>query len=88
VTLDLFIIKITLPLGLVLAITLVIGALLGTTISSLKMSQLKWQLRKQVKANKKQLSQIVQLKKESSLKEKGLKNNSNKLINIEKTGQL
>ncbi|VAW43872.1 hypothetical protein MNBD_GAMMA04-1805 [hydrothermal vent metagenome] len=79
VNLDLFLIKTTLPLGLALAITLVIGALLGSAASSFKISQLKWLLRKQVKANKKQLNEIIQLKKESTARSK-------ELVNIEKTG--
>lgn len=86
VTLNLFITQTVLPLGLILALALVIGALLGAVVSSLKISQLKWQLRKQVKANKKQLNQIVQLKKESSLKEKESRTFSNELVHLEKTG--
>ncbi len=86
VSLDMFLIQTTLPLGLLLAITLVVGALLGAAASSFKISQLKWQLRKQLKANKKQLNEVVRLKKTSSLKEKESKTHSNGLVNIEKTG--
>lgn len=72
VELDLFILKAMFPLGVILAVSLVIGALLGSAVSSLQIGRLKWQLRKQQRENQKRLNQIVQLKKNLSNDSKAL----------------
>ncbi|MCF6345002.1 MAG: LapA family protein [Thiomicrorhabdus sp.] len=83
VDLNLFVLKTTIPLGLVLALTLVVGALLGASVLSLKMGGVKWKLRKQVRLNKKQTNQLLDLKKELSSERLMLKNDSNQLISKE-----
>jgi len=80
IELNVFLIKITLPLGLVLALTLVIGALLGASVLSLKIGGLRWKLRQQERINKKQSNEILELKKVASNEALALKNNPNQLV--------
>ena len=84
VTLDLFLIRPTLPLSLVLAVMLILGVLLGAGIILVQVVQLKWRLRKQIKINQKQSSQIIQLKKDQVNIDKALKESYNTLLKIEK----
>ncbi len=84
VELNLFVFKTTIPLGLTLAFTLVIGALLGASVLSLKMGGLRWKLRKQVRLNKKQANQVLDLKKEASTERLMLKEGSNQLVSKDK----
>ncbi len=84
VELNVFLIKVTLPLGVILALTLVVGALLGAAVLSLKVGGLKWKLRKQERINKKQSNQILELKKSISSENLVLESNSNRLVNKEK----
>ncbi len=84
VTLDVFLIKMELPLGLVLAVTLVLGALLGVLGSSFQIARLKWQIRKQAGIDKKRLNEIVVLKTRLSRNDETLRNNDNSLVKLEK----
>ncbi len=84
VELNVFLIKITLPLGLILALTLVVGALLGAAVLSLKIGGLRWKLRKQERINKKQSNHILELKKSISSESLVSKNKSNQLVSKEK----
>lgn len=84
VTLDLFLIRPTLPLSLVLAVMLILGVLLGAGIILIQVAQLKWRLRKQIKINQKQSSQIIELKKDQVNVNKALKAPDNTLLKLEK----
>ena len=84
VTLDLFLIRPTLPLSLVLAVMLILGILLGASIILIQVAQLKWRLRKQIKINQKQSSQIIELKKDQVNVNKALKASDNTLLKLEK----
>ncbi len=84
VTLDLFLIRPTLPLSLVLASVLIFGVLVGAGIILVQVAQLQWRLRKQIKVNQKQSSQIIQLKKDQVNINETLKNPDNVLLKIEK----
>jgi uncharacterized membrane protein YciS (DUF1049 family) len=84
VTLDLFLIRPTLPLSLVLAMMLILGVLLGAGVILVQVAQLKWRLRKQIKINQKQSSQIIQLKKDQVNVNKTLKESDNSLLKLEK----
>ncbi|WP_019556279.1 LapA family protein [Thiomicrorhabdus arctica] len=84
VTLDLFLIRPTLPLSLVLAAMLILGVLLGASVMLVQVAQLKWRLRKQVKVNQKQSSQLIQLKKEQVNVNRALKESDNALLKLEK----
>ncbi len=83
VTLDLFLIRPTLPLSLVLAGVLILGVLLGATIILVQVTQLKWRLRKLTKLNQKQSSQLIQLKKEAVNKENTSTEAGNALLKLE-----
>ena len=84
VTLDLFLIRPTLPLSLVLAVMLILGVLLGAGVILVQVAQLKWRLRKQIKLNQKQSNQIIQLKKDQVSVNNTLKESDNALLKIEK----
>lgn len=84
VTLDLFLIRPTLPLSLILAIMLILGVILGAGVILVQVAQLKWRLHKQIKINQKQSSQIIQLKKDQVNANKALKESGNTLLQIEK----
>ncbi len=84
VTLDLFLIRPTLPLSLVLAVMLILGVVLGAAVILVQVAQLKWRLRTQTKLNQKQSDQIVQLKKEQIVSSRALKESDNALLKIEK----
>lgn len=84
VELDVFVVKTMIPLGLALALALVVGALLGLIIVMIQTGRLKWQLRKQVKMNQKRLNEIVQLKKKIISEQEILTNPSNTLVRLEK----
>ena len=82
--LNLFLIKLSVPLSLVLASVFVLGAVLGGLVLLVEVAKLKWKLRKQVSVNQKQLNQIVQLKKDSVQEKSRLASTSNVLIHKEK----
>ncbi|MGM0541146.1 MAG: lipopolysaccharide assembly protein LapA domain-containing protein [Pseudomonadota bacterium] len=84
VTLDLFLIRPTLPLSLILALMLIFGVILGAGVILIQVAQLKWRLRKQIKINQKQSSQIIQLKKDQVNANKALKESGNSLLQLEK----
>ncbi len=84
VTLDLFLIRPTLPLSLVLAVMLILGVLLGAGVILVQVAQLKWRLRKQIKINQKQSNQIIQLKKDQVNVNRTLKESDNSLLKLEK----
>lgn len=81
VELNLFLIKPTLPLSLVLTLFLLVGFLVGALIVFMQVIRIKWQLRKQIKLNQKQADQIIQLKKANIETQVELKTPSNALIN-------
>jgi len=81
VELNLFLIKPTLPLSLVLTLFLITGFLIGALVVSMQVIRIKWQLRKQIKLNQKQADQIIQLKKANIETQIELKTPSNALIN-------
>lgn len=81
VELNLFSIKPTLPLSLVLTLFLLVGFLVGALIVFMQVIRIKWQLRKQIKLNQKQADQIIQLKKANIETQVELKTPSNALIN-------
>ncbi|WP_262982058.1 LapA family protein [Hydrogenovibrio crunogenus] len=75
------------PLSLLLAIALVIGMLLASLYFFSQTLKLKWQLKRHEKANKKQLDEIIQLKKQM-LELQTQKNDSDKkLLSLETTEQ-
>lgn len=82
--LDIFVIKIMIPLGLALALALVIGALLGLVIAMIQAGRFKWQLRKQMRINQNRLNEIVQLKKKNIGEQRALKSSSNTLVKLDK----
>lgn len=82
---DLFWTQIEMPLSLLLAIALVIGMLLASFYFFSQTLKLKWRLKRHEKANKKQLDEIIQLKKQM-LELQTQKNDSDKkLLSLETT---
>jgi len=65
VTIDLLILKQELALSILLSIVFILGMLIGASIMLVQITQLKWRLSKQKRANQKQADQILQLKKAS-----------------------
>lgn len=65
VTIDLLFFKQELALSILLSMVFIIGMLIGASIMLVQITQLKWRLRKQKRANQKQSDQILQLKKAS-----------------------
>ena len=61
---DAFFAIIELPLSVLLALTLVLGALLGALIVFAQVLKMRWLLKAQVRKNQKQADQLVQLSKE------------------------
>lgn len=62
---DLFFFQTDIPLSILLAIALVIGMLIGSLYTLSQLVKLRWQVKRLEKDNKKQLDNIVQLKKEA-----------------------
>ncbi|WP_127470881.1 LapA family protein [Thiomicrorhabdus aquaedulcis] len=82
VELNLFLIKPTLPLSLVLTLFFIAGFLLGALIISMQIIRIKWHLRKQIKLNQKQADEIIQLKKFNLESQAELKKPANSMINL------
>ncbi len=80
IRLNLFWVELSLPLGLVLAFSLVVGTLFSMLIFGLKLQKLKWVLRRQIKKNQKQSNQILELKKRCLNQQGGTKSPSNYMI--------
>ena len=87
IELNLFFFQASLPLSLVLAMVFVLGALLGGLVLLIEVARLKWRLSIQVKKNRKQLDQIVQLKKKNINEQQALTSSSNALIQMKKVGK-
>ncbi|MEA3404544.1 MAG: LapA family protein [Pseudomonadota bacterium] len=65
VTIDLLVLKQELALSILLSVVFILGMLVGASIMLVQITQLKWRLGKQKRANQKQSDQILQLKKAS-----------------------
>ncbi|CAN8142456.1 lipopolysaccharide assembly protein A [uncultured Thiomicrorhabdus sp.] len=63
VKLDVYLLSFDFPLGLALAIVMVIGMLVGALLIKMQVTQLKWRLKKQTRLNQKQADELVQTKK-------------------------
>lgn len=61
---DAFFVVTELPLSILLAITLIIGGLIGVLALSAQVIRVRWQLKSQIRKNQKQSDQVVQLTKE------------------------
>ncbi|MDX1352238.1 MAG: LapA family protein [Thiomicrorhabdus sp.] len=84
VVLDLFIIKLTLPLSVVMAALLILGMLIGAMIIFMQVMRLRWVIRKKTKENQKLSNQIIQLRKTNAETKETLKKEPNALVSIEK----
>lgn len=63
VSIDLFLISPVLPLSVLLALVFILGLLIGAVLISLKTMPYKWKYSKSLKENRKQASEILELKK-------------------------
>lgn len=61
---DLFFYHVQFPLGLAMAVMLVIGMLIGALLIKMQVTQLKWRLSKQTRLNQKQSDEMVHMKKQ------------------------
>lgn len=89
VTLDLVWFQQELALSILMALTFIVGMLVGALIMLVQVTKLKWLLSKQKRANQKQADQILQLKKASVQTLSNLDKNRQALLDqplqIEKT---
>lgn len=65
VTLDLVWFQQELALSILMALTFIVGMLVGSAIMLVQVTKVKWQLSKQKRTNQKQAEQILELKKTS-----------------------
>ncbi|WP_040725066.1 LapA family protein [Thiomicrorhabdus sp. Kp2] len=84
VVLDLFIIKLSLPLSVIMAVLLIFGMVIGAVIIFMQVIRLRWIIRKKNKENQKLSNQIIQLRKTNAQVNETLKKESNVLVSIEK----
>lgn len=63
VVLDLFLIKLSMPLSVVMAVLLILGMIIGATIIFMQVMRLRWIIRRKTKENQKLSNQIIQLRK-------------------------
>jgi len=84
VNLDLFIIKLTPPLSVVMAVLLILGMIIGAMIIFLQVMRLRWVIRKKNKENQMLSNQIIELRKGNAEIKEVLKKESNSLELLEK----
>jgi len=81
VTIDLLVLKQELALSILLSVAFIVGMLVGASIMLVQITQLRWHLSKQKRANQKQSDQILQLKKASVETLSNLDKNRQSLLN-------
>lgn len=83
VVLDLFLIKLSMPLSVIMAILLILGMIIGATIIFMQVMRLRWVIRRKTKENQKLSNQIIQLRKANTEVKEILKKEPNPIELIE-----